>query len=42
MCGLVGYIDKKSKKTPFNCRKEPVFQQYFDILWKEIDNYDIG
>ena len=38
----INFGDMENEKTPFNCRKEPVFQQYFDILWKEIDNNDIG
>ena len=24
-------------RTPINCRKNPKFSQYFDILWKELD-----
>ena len=38
----INFGNMENEKTPFNCRKEPVFQQYFDILWKEIDNNDIG
>lgn len=30
----------KTDRTPFKCRKCPEFQTYFDILWKEIDNYE--
>ena len=29
------------KKTPLNCRKEPIFQTYFDLLWRELDNNEI-
>lgn len=32
----------QGEKTPFKCRKSPKFQEYFDTLWKEIDNNDIG
>ena len=32
----------QGEKTPFECRKSPKFQKYFDTLWKEIDNNDIG
>lgn len=28
-------------KTPFECRKVPKFQTYFDLLWKELDNNEI-
>ena len=28
-------------RTPFKCRKVPVFQTYFDLLWKELDNNEI-
>ena len=28
-------------RTPFKCRKIPVFQTYFDLLWKELDNNEI-
>ena len=28
-------------KTPFESRKVPKFQTYFDLLWKELDNYEI-
>lgn len=27
-----------SSRTPFECRKVPKFQTYFDLLWKELDN----
>ena len=29
------------ERTPLNIRKVPEFQQYFDILWKELDKYEI-
>lgn len=33
------FFDKiQEERTPFKCRKDPKFQTYFDILWKEIDN----
>ncbi len=28
-------------RTPFECRKVPKFQTYFDQLWKELDNNEI-
>lgn len=28
-------------RTPFECRKVPMFQTYFDLLWKELDNNEI-
>ena len=28
-------------RTPFECRKVPKFQTYFDLLWKEFDNNEI-
>lgn len=28
-------------KTPFESRKVPKFQTYFDLLWKELDNNEI-
>lgn len=28
-------------KTPFECRKVPKFQTYFDLLWKELDNNEL-
>lgn len=31
----------KGERTPFECRKASEFQRYFDILWREIDNYEI-
>lgn len=31
----------KGERSPFECRKAPEFQRYFDILWREIDNYEI-
>ena len=37
----VNFEDMEVEKTPFECRKIPEFQKYFDILWKEIDNNDI-
>lgn len=33
-------IDKE-EKTPFKCRKVPEFQNYFDLLWKELDNNEL-
>lgn len=29
------------QRTPFECRKVPIFQTYFDLLWKELDNNEI-
>ena len=37
----INFEDMEVEKTPFECRKIPEFQKYFDILWKEIDNNDI-
>ncbi|WP_286316420.1 ABC transporter ATP-binding protein [Romboutsia ilealis] len=31
----------EGEKTPLKTRKVPQFQQYFDILWKELDSYEI-
>ncbi|MBQ6631567.1 MAG: ABC transporter ATP-binding protein, partial [Romboutsia sp.] len=31
----------EGEKTPFKVRKLPQFQCYFDILWKELDRYEI-
>ncbi|WP_296644204.1 ABC transporter ATP-binding protein [Romboutsia sp. 13368] len=31
----------EGEKTPFKVRKLPQFQDYFDILWKELDRYEI-
>ena len=31
----------EGEKTPLKTRKVPEFQQYFDILWKELDSYEI-
>ncbi|WP_122640500.1 MULTISPECIES: sulfonate/nitrate/taurine transporter ATP-binding protein [unclassified Romboutsia] len=28
------------EKTPLKARKAPAFQNYFDILWKELDAYE--
>lgn len=28
-------------RTPFECRKVPKFQTYFDLLWKELDNNEV-
>lgn len=36
----IEFEDLKNDRTPFKCRKVPKFQTYFDILWKEIDNYE--
>ena len=36
----IEFEDLKDDRTPFKCRKVPKFQTYFDILWKEIDNYE--
>ena len=36
----IEFEDLKEDRTPFKCRKVPKFQTYFDILWKEIDNYE--
>lgn len=38
----IHFENMQEEKTPFECRKVPEFQKYFDILWKEIDNYDVG
>ena len=27
-----------AKRTPLNCREEPKFSKYFNILWKELEN----
>lgn len=34
-------LDLGPEKTPFECRKTPKFQTYFDLLWKELDNNEI-
>jgi NitT/TauT family transport system ATP-binding protein len=34
-------LNMTEEKTPFNARKVPDFQKYFDILWKELDTYEI-
>ena len=31
----------EGEKTPLKTRKVPQFQYYFDILWKELDSYEI-
>lgn len=31
----------EGEKTPLKVRKVPQFQDYFDILWKELDSYEI-
>ena len=31
----------EGEKTPLKTRKVPEFQQYFEILWKELDSYEI-
>ena len=31
----------KGEGTPLKTRKVPQFQYYFDILWKELDSYEI-
>ena len=31
----------EGEKTPLKTRKVPECQQYFDILWKELDSYEI-
>ena len=36
----IEFEDLKEDRTPFKCRKVPKFQTYFDILCKEIDNYE--
>ena len=36
----IEFEDLNDDRTPFKCRKVPKFQTYFDILWKEIDNYE--
>lgn len=28
---------KIPNRTPINCRKSPMFSEYFDLLWKELD-----
>lgn len=34
-------IVTEGEKTPLKTRKVPQFQDYFDILWKELDSYEI-
>ena len=34
-------LSMEEEKTPFKCRKEPKFQTYFDLLWKELDNNEL-
>ena len=34
-------IVTEGEKTPLKVRKVPQFQDYFDILWKELDSYEI-
>ena len=31
----------EGEKTPLKTRKVTQFQYYFDILWKELDSYEI-
>ena len=31
----------EGEETPLKTRKVPQFQYYFDILWKELDSYEI-
>ena len=31
-------LSLENPRTPFECRKVPKFQTYFDLLWKELDN----
>ena len=33
-------LSMEEEKTPFKCRKVPKFQTYFDLLWKELDDYN--
>lgn len=37
----INFDSIKGERSPFECRKAPEFQRYFDILWREIDNYEI-
>ena len=34
-------LSMEEEKTPFKCRKVPKFQTYFDLLWKELDKYEL-
>ena len=27
-------------RTPLNCRESPKFSQYFNVLWKELDEHE--
>ena len=33
-------VEMKNKTTPINNRKCPEFAEYYDMIWKEIDDYD--
>ena len=32
-------INMKNKTTPINNRREPEFNKYYDLIWKDIDNH---
>ena len=32
-------ITMKNKTTPINNRREPEFNKYYDLIWKDIDNH---
>lgn len=34
-------IKVEGEKIPIKTRKVPEFQTYFDLLWKELDTYEI-
>lgn len=27
-------------RTPLNCRESPKFSKYFNLMWKELEEYD--
>ena len=27
-------------RTPLNCRENPKFSKYFNLMWKELEKYD--
>ncbi len=33
-------LEMDGERTPIKSRKVPAFQDYFDILWKELDTYE--
>ena len=34
------HLEMDGERTPLKSRKVPEFQNYFDILWKELDTYE--